>query len=93
MKNTCAKFGPDTSKHGGAYKEHTHIHTYIHFYIYNRFVSRTGTSINISFKNGQKPSFVWKADNAVFDVILNCFKKSFLITEYNDIIHMLTKIS
>ena len=25
MKNTCAKFGPDPSKHGGAYKEYIFI--------------------------------------------------------------------
>ena len=27
MKNLCAKFGPDPSKYGGAYKEYTYIYT------------------------------------------------------------------
>ena len=33
MKNICAKFSPDLSKHGGAYKEHTYIHRYAVLYI------------------------------------------------------------
>ena len=45
MKNTCARFGPDPSEHGGACKEYTRIHmlpyiyTYIHIHELNEEIA------------------------------------------------------